>query len=99
MEDMPERADSVREESQLASVISRNQSLLEELDHAVDVLGKRVRPVSKQINERTEPGLRDHETKAVQDTSSVMVQMISSQNDRLRSILNKVRGTTELLEV
>ena len=99
MDDMPDRADGPREESQLAAAVSKSQSLLEDLDHAVSVLSKRVQPVSKQINERTEPGLMDSATKSAHDTSSTMVQMISSQNERLRTILNKVRGTTELLEV
>lgn len=92
--------DHPRDKSALAIVVERNQELLESLDHAVVVLTKRVRPVSRQVGAEVDPrSIRDDEMKKAHDLSSTMVQMISSQNERLRGILNKVNSITENLEI
>lgn len=97
----PEGADApMRDTPPLEAVINEQQVILEDLDNAASTLQKRLRPISRQINEKaaTENSMLASGTK-VSDNGSTMVQMISTQNSRARSILRKLREATEYLEV
>jgi hypothetical protein len=96
--------DEPRDKSNLAIVVERNQDLIETLDRAVLNLSKRVRPVSRQENRAIDANPDEMKKVAAEeaiahDNSSTMVQMISSQNNRIKSILNAVNNITEGLEI